>query len=244
MKKRFVTAALTVMTTAALSMTAFAGQWLQNSTGWWYDNGNGTWPANTWMWIDGNNDGVAESYYFDQFGYCMMNTTTPDGYTVDGNGAWTVNGVVQTRSTAGTAANVGQQVIESNVEPVNLSDLDPVAYNLFSRKRSNVKTSQNALWGHAMSLQEGGYAEFFTDGKYNWLTLTYAPASGFRDDADYSLNVYGDDDKLLASYDFDYKTDPTDVSVNIAGQKYVKLYLERNKGSFYQVLYMKNAQFK
>ena len=34
-------------------------------------------------------------YYFDSQGYCLINEVTPDGYTVDGTGAWAVNGVVQ-----------------------------------------------------------------------------------------------------------------------------------------------------
>ena len=40
-------------------------------------------------------DGYAECYRFDENGNCYINTTTPDGYTVDQNCAWTVNGAVQ-----------------------------------------------------------------------------------------------------------------------------------------------------
>lgn len=60
--------------------------------------------------LDGNGDGVAECYYFDGNGYMLANTTTPDGYTVNADGAWTVNGVVQTKSVAvnnGNAATGG-----------------------------------------------------------------------------------------------------------------------------------------
>ena len=39
---------------------------------------------------------MAECYYFDVNGYMAENTVI-DGYTVDVNGAWTVNGVVQTK---------------------------------------------------------------------------------------------------------------------------------------------------
>jgi len=54
-------------------------------------------PAmNGWFWIDGNDDYVAECYYFDSNHYCLLNTTTPDNYQVDENGAWIVDGVVQT----------------------------------------------------------------------------------------------------------------------------------------------------
>ena len=58
--------------------------------------------AGQWQWLDPNQDGITECYYFDDNGTVPVNTVTPDGYTVDGNGAWTVNGVAQTRGTAGT----------------------------------------------------------------------------------------------------------------------------------------------
>ena len=97
MKKTLKILAAAGLMTMAMGMTALAGQWKQDATGWWYDNGNGTWPASTWQWIDGNQDGISECYYFEPSGYMAANTITPDGYTVDANGAWTVNGVVRTQ---------------------------------------------------------------------------------------------------------------------------------------------------
>ena len=64
--------------------TALAGQWQQNSKGWWWQEDNGTYPKSQWQWIDGNKDGIAECYYFDNSGYMLSNTTTPDGYVVNG----------------------------------------------------------------------------------------------------------------------------------------------------------------
>lgn len=95
MKKKLATLALTgIMAVSSLS-TAFAGSWLHDPVGWWYQNDDGSYPTSGWHWIDGNNDGTAECYYFDASGYCLLNTTTPDGYTVDSNGAWIVDGVIQ-----------------------------------------------------------------------------------------------------------------------------------------------------
>lgn len=62
---------------------------------WWYDYGYGMYPSNEWVWLDGNDDGIAECYCFDWEGYLYMNGWTPDGYYVNSDGAWTVNGVVQ-----------------------------------------------------------------------------------------------------------------------------------------------------
>lgn len=104
----------TAVFVAAFAVNAYAGHWVQDSTGWWYDWGNGSWPASSWQWIDGNSDGVAECYYFDRFGYCMINTTTPDNYQVNSSGAWVENGTVQTR-------NVGVQKSSNSIKTSNSS---------------------------------------------------------------------------------------------------------------------------
>lgn len=95
MKRKFVTIVCATAMSLSLSLPAFAGQWISNSTGWWWRNDDGSWPANSWQWLDGNKDGIAERYYFNGEGYMLANTTTPDGYNVNANGAWIENGVVQ-----------------------------------------------------------------------------------------------------------------------------------------------------
>lgn len=111
MKRMKRVAALVLAASMVLgsAFTSIAASWQQNATGWWWQNDDGTWPANEWRWLDGNNDGVAECYYFDSNGYMAANTTTPDGYQVNTDGAWVVNGAIQTQvantntSTTGTA---------------------------------------------------------------------------------------------------------------------------------------------
>lgn len=93
MKKRIITVFTACLLAGAMNMTAFAGQWQQNAAGWWYQNDDASYPDNGWNWVDG------KCYYFDTNGYCLQNTTTPDGYTVDSNGAWIVDGVIQTQTT-------------------------------------------------------------------------------------------------------------------------------------------------
>lgn len=70
---------------------AYGGQWQQDRAGWKYQKDETSFYTDGWQWIDG------KCYYFTPEGYCLINTTTPDGYTVDSNGAWTVNGVVKTQ---------------------------------------------------------------------------------------------------------------------------------------------------
>lgn len=94
------------LTTALVftSIQSFAGQWLSDANGWWWQNDDGTYPTNTWRWIDGNNDGISECYYFNPEGYCVIGETTPDGYMVDETGAWIMNGIVQKQQSTMTSS--------------------------------------------------------------------------------------------------------------------------------------------
>ena len=99
---------ITALASLAMTGTAFAGTWNggegENQNKWWYDNGNGSYPSNCWQWIDGNKDGISECYYFAPNGYIVTNGKTPDGYDVNADGQWTINGVVQTIGAAATQA--------------------------------------------------------------------------------------------------------------------------------------------
>lgn len=99
MKKQIVTLGAAAVMSLAVCTQAFAYGWQWNGTGWWYgtNSDNTTWYSNGWQWLDGNGDQLAECYYFDENGYILTGTVTPDNYTVNSNGAWTVNGVVQTK---------------------------------------------------------------------------------------------------------------------------------------------------
>lgn len=113
--KKLMTTILAGVMISAFSIPAYAGSWQSDSTGWWWQNDDGSYPANSWQWLYGNSDGTAECYYFDGTGYMLANTTTPDGYSVDGTGAWIVNGVVQTQTadtqTGQTAENEAQSSV-------------------------------------------------------------------------------------------------------------------------------------
>lgn len=71
-----------------LSGTAKA-DWVkgENKNAWWYDLGNGNYYKSSWQWIDGNHDGIAECYCFDENGWMFENAITPDRFTVNENGA-------------------------------------------------------------------------------------------------------------------------------------------------------------
>lgn len=104
--KKIGVIALTLALTTASVTPAFAASWQQDNIGYWYQEDNGSYPVNTWRWLDGNNDGIAECYYFDNNGYMLANTTTPDGYSVNSDGAWVENGVVQTQGSNTTNTTI------------------------------------------------------------------------------------------------------------------------------------------
>lgn len=114
MKKKWIAAAAVAVMSTAMAMTSYAAGWQKDATGWWWQNDDGSYPAAKWEWLDGNHDGTAESYYFDASGYLLTGTTTPDGYTVNADGAWVENGVVQTQAAAQTAS---QPVQDTNTNP-------------------------------------------------------------------------------------------------------------------------------
>ena len=108
-----------------LSGTAQA-DWVkgESKNAWWFDFGNGDYFKSSWQWIDGNQDGIAECYCFDENGWMYENTTTPDGYTVNENGAWTVNNIVQTK-------------ISDLIPKNNTNNSVNTASNNFSETRNN-----------------------------------------------------------------------------------------------------------
>ena len=116
--KVFMTTSLFIALSANLT---FASGWTKgiSKNAWWYDFGNGDYFKSSWQWIDGNQDGIAECYCFDENGWMYENTTTPDGYTVNENGAWTVSNIVQTKTSdlipKNNTNNNGNNTVNNNL---------------------------------------------------------------------------------------------------------------------------------
>jgi len=110
MRKKLLFALTTmVMTSIAFgadSFTTYAGQWQQEGNTWWYQNDDNSYPVNGWEQIDGN------WYCFGGDGYLLTNTTTPDGYQVDSNGAWINNGQINSEQQNNTFIEVEKKKVE------------------------------------------------------------------------------------------------------------------------------------
>lgn len=94
---------LAIVGTGVGSSVTSGGTWQQDGVGWWFRNSDGSWPTNAWMkinnlWYFFNSNGYMATgwvqtsgiwYYCDQTtGAMLVSGKTPDGYTVDANGAW------------------------------------------------------------------------------------------------------------------------------------------------------------
>lgn len=104
--KIFMTGILSAVTIVSAATVAFAdnafpaykaGSWQKDPKGWWYLNPDGSYPYNSWNWIDGNNDGIAEYYGFDEQGYLLTNHFIDSSVSTNNDGALCVGDEVNTR---------------------------------------------------------------------------------------------------------------------------------------------------
>lgn len=106
MKKRGIVIIASMILSAAFSAVSFAGQWRQDERGLWWENDDGSRLASCWQWLDGNLDGSTQCFYLGADGYAAVNTEI-NGFQLNEQGAWVVNGLVQNRniSLSNTAEN-------------------------------------------------------------------------------------------------------------------------------------------
>ncbi len=260
MKKRLLTVAAVAVMSAMMSMTAFAGMgsWQQNETGWWWQRTDGSYPASEWKWIDGNGDGTVESYYFDQNGYLITNATTPDGYTVNADGAWVVDGVVQKRAvmldlgddvlaaqTATQTNTTGNPVTDGkSIEKIVLNEeiVGMMGAGGVDRLPNKVEIGQGT-WGPTYNvIYDNSTLKVTTDTAANGVTSIYGsvgtifnniPTAGielnaFYDSCGYESKATGR--RIMAS------TGPSDEIFGLAGGSYRMAWGDVDKQAFMIVL--------
>lgn len=186
MKRLLRTVKLATMTTALTLLCASvaqAGQWEQDARGyrWKYDNGG--YPLNAWCWIDGNQDGIFEYYYFDENRYMLANTTAPDGNKVNENGAWVLNGVIQTQNSQENA--LYEEAEEAYRDYMDaLDESEDVRYNLVYLDDDAIPElmyatgSYHAAGVHICTYRDGKVYPLSSYAHGSYGELTYLPKTG------------------------------------------------------------------
>ena len=168
--------------TVSMTMTAFGGQWMQDNSGWWYQNDDGSYPVNCWQWIDENGDGLAECYYFNADGYCLMNGQTPDGNFVDASGAWVVGAVVQTQ-----AVNLsGGANLSGGVNLSGGANLSGAANGNSSNSREAAANAGLSGWQNTGNAASGGW-----EAAGSTSTVNAGSSSGYTAEATVWLSATG-----------------------------------------------------
>lgn len=80
--KQTIALALALGLGLSVSFASFAGQWEADENGWKYQNDDGSYMANQGQWIDD------KYYYFNNDGYIIYNTITPEEQWIGGEGYW------------------------------------------------------------------------------------------------------------------------------------------------------------
>ena len=149
--KKWIVAAAAAGMSVLFSVTPFAAGWElgtgEHASQWKYVNADNTVDTG-WHVIDGNGDGIAEWYYFDQEGWLATSCTTPDGYTVNENGAWVKDGQVVTEKTGGAQAGTAAQTAGTETKTSDASQMPQGKYFMYNVVTTGAtqKLSMNVLY--------------------------------------------------------------------------------------------------
>ena len=222
--KHLLGAALALVIGACMAVPAFAGVWKVDSNGvWHYDyTGRGIkegWLKNQWAWIDGNHDKISECYYFDAEGN-MLADTTVDGYQLNSQGQWVVDGVVQTKTEGGNEA-AGMLTME-------LIGITPAESN-YIEAYETAETSSGLTWNNGLRFK-GGVSHLASeviqfDKDYQTMRLTFAPEAGQTTSTTGRVSVAGitSGKTLYSSGKFGVQNAPITATFNIKGEKGVRI---------------------
>ena len=189
--KKLIMLGMTVGLSVASYLTAFAGQWQKNETGWWYQYDDGSFPVNTWEEIDG------KQYYFDNNGYMLFDTTTPDGYKVGIDGAW-INELQQGQVKQNMIASYG----EYSINPLIFEEMNSTADELRLKYDSKINPDCYFLGNILLSQVDGTLPLDLENSAFDYYNVySYTVPKGKEYKAEYDLNndgVNNEADSILA----------------------------------------------
>lgn len=221
-------AALAFALGACMTIPAFAGVWKVDNNGiWHYDyTGRGVqegWLKSQWAWIDGNHDKISECYYFDAAGNMLANTTV-DGYQLNSQGQWVVDGVVQTK-TEGVGDVAGQLTTD-------LLHIVPTETNYVTAYET-AQANGGLTWYNGLRFQGDVShlaSEVITfDKEYQTMTITFAPEAGQNTTTTGRVSVTGvtSGKALYSSGKFNAQAVPVTATFSVKGEKGVHISLIR-----------------
>lgn len=182
MKKQILAMSLSAVMALMMAAPASAAAWKVDSEGRWrYDVlGRGTeesYMKGQWAWIDGDHNGLAQCYYLDSNGYLAQNTVI-DGWTVDQNGMWTVDGVVQERAVGNTSASSVEIGANETVRELTAA---PAEMN-YGSVGAGADVNGGLHWDNAVilngSVSHAASAVYDLSGNQTKMSLTFAPVAG------------------------------------------------------------------
>ncbi|WP_373262066.1 hypothetical protein [Hungatella hathewayi] len=120
--KKILAVVMTATLVMSMTMTSLAAVTNRTADGLVYTDNDQNLRYPLWIWVNGY------CYYYQNAATILKNTTTPDGYTVDAEGRWTINGIPQTNGYGGYAMGTADYAGKTNDEIWNLmkSKLEPV----------------------------------------------------------------------------------------------------------------------
>ena len=141
--KRFRLLIITTLMTLSTSLTAFAGSWEEDANGWWYKNDDGSYPRSTWFTYPT----TGKQYYFNENGYLLIDTTTPDGYKVGSDGAYLESdpdNLAKSKTTKSASyVNAGPGVVGANKSSPQTKTTS-TANNTNNNSNSNNNSNRNS----------------------------------------------------------------------------------------------------
>jgi pimeloyl-ACP methyl ester carboxylesterase len=199
-----------VITALLAGMPVYGAGWQQDDAGRRWQKEDGTYLTAQWQWLDEDGDGVSQCYYFDENGYLLTQTTTPDGCTVNEQGAWVQDGKIQTQV---SAAESGSGTFTKCT--MKTSQLDSFQYWLY--------TPPGATENMPLIISLHGAKNTFVDDSYSLAyllkngELTVPAYVAFPVKPDHHKGAWGSLDasvvELVSSLAGQYKTDSRRVSI-------------------------------
>lgn len=234
MKKNFFFSVLTFIVIFVSS--SFAGTWINtpNTTTWYYLNDDNTFSKNTWVTYNG------KYYYLDNNGIMLINTVTPDGYTVGVDGSWIE-----------TIEKKSERIITTDVEITSSSEKKrDLKNNIISKKDvefvDSVKIGEKT-WANVIKFLGDNSNVKANSGNYNRLTFE-AGIKEQKDDVEYILTIFVNGNEAETIDEFN--SDGEEISIDIDKNSEVMLvyncviesgtYLSTNN----KALYIRKAQFE